>query len=265
MSEFDLALDKAVHMLASSVALNHKTTLVGYQEKRKKEDVQVANAVTAIKRVLDKYVIGDDLHGPIDDLSSEAARYEYRDELRDEQRKSLMSEPFNSQWEVLLEEALTQPTGSRWRSLFKPNRQRPMVEPQDWSKERALGALSIQEVPFDGKQRKLSGYCSGNELAINPRARDPFHTLIHEMAHIVLRHSVTASKGKWDEFSAEATAYVVMHDLEVEDQMDLPVSRLLLQHMVRNEMPDSGVKRSIFSATLTIIDAGRLDDAKELK
>lgn len=168
-----------------------------------------------------------------------------------------MSEQFNAAWERLLDDGLTGSTDVPWSSLIKGFRHLPLFEPSNWCSKCALRALSIRRVPFVGKGRRVAGYSEGRDLAINPKIQDPLHTLIHEMTHIVLKHSVSKKEDKWDEFTADATAYVVMHELKVEDQMHLPVARLVLQKAMKNETPSNEVKRNIFSATGTIIDAGR--------
>ncbi len=139
-----------------------------------------------------------------------------------------------------------------------------MVEPEGWSKQRALAALAIREVPFFGDPRSAYGVSGGQEFGINPKAPRPFHTLIHELGHICLGHTfvrhdedITEDIGL-KEFGADGVAYIFMHDLGVEEQMDVPHTQLLMRRRLAGRTPTENLKHRIYEATETIIEAGRL-------
>ncbi len=58
-----------------------------------------------------------------------------------------------------------------------------------WDKARALAALDITEIPFDLIDGNTLGYAKARTVAISPVAENPFQTLFHELAHIVLGHT----------------------------------------------------------------------------
>lgn len=105
-----------------------------------------------------------------------------------------------------------------------------MPELPAWDYNQALDALNITEVPFAQDDGNIGGYSftdkDGHKIAINPvnPGMSPLSTAIHEIAHVVLGHTDPefAKSGKYSgehrgvaEFQAEATAYLVMHELEV--------------------------------------------------
>ena len=173
----------------------------------------------------------------------------------------MTSESFNPHWECLLEEAST----SRGRNRLFPhlNRKRPMAEPEGWSKRRALAALAIREVPFTEDPRSSYGYSGGLEFAINPRAPRPLHTLIHELGHICLGHTLVRHDQEFTEdsplreYSADGVAYIFMHELDVESQMDVPHVQYLMRNRLAGRTPSDDLKQRIYEATKTIIEAGR--------
>ena len=75
----------------------------------------------------------------------------------------------------------------------------PEYEPAEWSPQRALGALAINKVAFEHVDGNTQGYSRGNELAINPVAKYPLKTLIHEMGHIVIGHTVSERLAEYQE------------------------------------------------------------------
>lgn len=174
----------------------------------------------------------------------------------------MSSESFDPHWDCLLEEAST----SRGNNRLFPrwNRHRPLIEPEGWSKQRALAALAIREVPFFGDPRSAYGVSSGREFAISPKAPRPLHTLIHELGHICLGHTFLQHDREHTEdrhlreFSADGVAYIFMHDLDVHDQMDIPQVQTVMRHRLAGRKPSDDLKQRIYEATATIIDAGRL-------
>jgi antirestriction protein ArdC len=139
----------------------------------------------------------------------------------------------------------------------------PPYVPAEWSPDKALESLDITEVPFTLIDGNTAGYSFGRKLAINPVAAYPLKTMAHELAHIVLGHTQPdfhqeyAQHRGLAEFQAEATAYLVMNELECLDQMNAPESRAYIQTWLRGEKPDDAAIRKVFGATETILKAGR--------
>lgn len=139
----------------------------------------------------------------------------------------------------------------------------PEYEPPEWSPQRALGVLAINKVAFEHVDGNMQGYSRGNELAINPVAKYPLKTLIHEMGHIVIGHTVPERLAEYQkhrgifEFEAEGTAYLAMNELQAHDQFDAGESRAYIQTWLRDERPDEISIRRVFTATDKILRAGR--------
>jgi hypothetical protein len=140
----------------------------------------------------------------------------------------------------------------------------PPYEPVAWSRERALASLAIKEVAFTELNGNIQGYANeDDELAINPAARWPLKTTMHELGHLVLKHP------KWSEdeyqqhrgiaeFQAEATAYLAMNEIGARDQMNPAESRAYIQNWLKTtNKPDEGQMRAVFTATDKILKAGR--------
>lgn len=138
----------------------------------------------------------------------------------------------------------------------------PEYEPPEWSPTRALGALAINKVAFEHVDGNIQGYSRGNELAINPVAKYPLKTLIHEMGHIVIGHTVPERLAEYQEhrgifeFEAEGTAYLAMNELRAHDQFDAAESRAYIQTWLRDAKPNEQSIRSVFTATDKILRAG---------
>lgn len=138
----------------------------------------------------------------------------------------------------------------------------PEYEPVTWSKERALGALAIEQVAFEISNGNIQGYAKQREVAINPVAAYPFKTLQHELGHIVLGHTSEAGMHEYRqhrglmEFQAEATAYLALNELDATDQFDAAESRSYIQTWLRNERPEDATVKQVFSATDKILKAG---------
>src|SRR5438034_2170101 len=61
-----------------------------------------------------------------------------------------------------------------------------------WDRSRALGALGVQEIPFEMLNGNCQGYARGRQIAINPVAQHAAKTTFHELAHIELGHTTEA-------------------------------------------------------------------------
>jgi hypothetical protein len=66
----------------------------------------------------------------------------------------------------------------------------PDVPVPGWDVQTALGKLGSREVPFDTTKGNLQGWSQGVEFAINPIAGSRTKTRFHELAHIMLGHTL---------------------------------------------------------------------------
>ncbi len=140
----------------------------------------------------------------------------------------------------------------------------PPAPTPGWDYQKALGALSIREVPFDELNGNVHGFSRGQELAINPMATNPNKTRFHELAHIVLGHTVeplaadyVSHRGLY-EFQAEATAYLCLNELDMLDEQTAEQSRGYIQSWLQGERPSETAIRSVFTATDRILSAGHV-------
>ena len=62
-----------------------------------------------------------------------------------------------------------------------------------WNAERALVNLNITRVPFTKLDGNMQGYAIKREIAINPVGQFLESTLLHEVAHVVLGHTLEGS------------------------------------------------------------------------
>ena len=66
----------------------------------------------------------------------------------------------------------------------------PPLSVPDWNKAGALKTLEIREIPFAHLNGNVMGYARVREIAINPVNPHADKTLFHELAHIVLGHTI---------------------------------------------------------------------------
>lgn len=146
----------------------------------------------------------------------------------------------------------------------------PEVELPGWDVDTALAALDVSREPFAMMDGDVAGYSwqdeTGKHLALNPVAKYPAKTLLHELAHLALGHCAeTMETGRHLEhrgvleFEAEATAYLVAKELELLT-WDAAESRAYIQTWLARapelEDFDRHVRR-IFTAANKILSAGR--------
>jgi hypothetical protein len=66
----------------------------------------------------------------------------------------------------------------------------PLATPA-WEAERALAALNVNEVPFNSTDGSgILGYAAGRSIAVSPTSPLPHLTRFHELAHVLLGHSI---------------------------------------------------------------------------
>ncbi len=144
----------------------------------------------------------------------------------------------------------------------------PAVELPGWDVDTALAALTIDRVPFDLTDGNTAGYSfqddAGRHLAINPVAKYPAKTLLHELAHLALGHCKDGDHTHRGiaEFEAESVAYLISKELEL-ITWDASESRAYIQTWLgRAEVTEANISR-IFAATNKILAAGRVVAAVE--
>lgn len=140
----------------------------------------------------------------------------------------------------------------------------PPVEAPEWKLEQALETLEIKKVKFSKINGNIQGYAKDRELAINPLASDPLKTAIHEIAHIVCGHTAEVvtdterTERSIREFQAEATAYLVMNELQITDKKQSE-SRAYIQHWLEDQKPTDAEIRKVFKATDEILKSGKVE------
>lgn len=138
--------------------------------------------------------------------------------------------------------------------------------PAEWDKARALAALDVTEIPFEHMNGNVQGFARARSVAISPLATEPFKTLFHEIAHVIIGHT---SEGELRddertprnirELEAEATAMLCCAALGLPGVED---SRGYVQAWfgAGSEVPDASARR-IFKAADSILKAGRAAEA----
>ena len=136
-----------------------------------------------------------------------------------------------------------------------------MPEIPEWSKERALSNLGIIEISFDLTDGNTQGYARGREIAISPVAALPYKTLLHELAHVELGH--TLENGFTDseitprnlrEAEAEAVAMIALESLGLDGTA---YCRGYIQNWLSGDVIPEKSAMKIFGAADRILKAGR--------
>jgi antirestriction protein ArdC len=152
----------------------------------------------------------------------------------------------------------------------------PVITLPSWDADDALHALDVKREKFDNINGNIQGYSyetgkGEKRIAINPTAKYPAKTLLHELAHIVLGHCAesdeTGSKHRGvAEFEAESVAYLVAKEVELVDWAPAE-SRAYIKNWLENDghdpegsngpaFNDKNVSR-IFAAANKVLVAGR--------
>jgi hypothetical protein len=135
-----------------------------------------------------------------------------------------------------------------------------------WDRATALRALDIDQIPFDHIEGNVWGYAIGKLVAVSPLSPMPDRTLLHEIAHVVLGHTVEGieqdgphTPRSLREVEAEGVALLCAAVLGLDGA---EYSRGYLQHWLKgDEIPERSCQR-IFKAADRILRAGR-DNAAE--
>ena len=129
-----------------------------------------------------------------------------------------------------------------------------------WDAAKAMMELGISRVPFTHVDGNCQGYAHKREIAINPLAAFPIKTTIHELAHVVLGHTLENQMADTErtprcirEVEAESVAYILT------DLIDLPgkaESRGYIQNWLQDQdIPEKSAQK-IFTAADKIFKAG---------
>jgi antirestriction protein ArdC len=70
----------------------------------------------------------------------------------------------------------------------------PEPDIPSWDRARALEALSIEEIPFTHTDGNCMGFARERSIAINPVNPLPHKTRFHELAHVLLGHTMEAQQ-----------------------------------------------------------------------
>jgi N-terminal domain of anti-restriction factor ArdC/IrrE N-terminal-like domain len=131
-----------------------------------------------------------------------------------------------------------------------------------WNEEAALAALNIQREAFEDLDGNVQGYAKrGRKIAVSPLAFNPFRTLAHETAHVLLGHT-----GDGDLSDSEATPRD-LREVEAEavallccESLSLPgaeYSRGYIQSWGRGQTIGERSAQRIFHSADQILRAGR--------
>lgn len=156
----------------------------------------------------------------------------------------------------------------------------PPLETESYDTARALAELDIEVEDFAHGDGNVVGYATARRtVAINPVSHHHMHTLLHEVAHIVLGHLEGGDGDLADgytltrslkEFEAEAVAYIVASAIGTADESALSDSRGYIQaYYGQMDAPDDGrivsdeTASRILGAADTILRAGRHSSGDE--
>ena len=137
----------------------------------------------------------------------------------------------------------------------------PMPTIPTWDKDRALSTLNISQVEFEHTDGNVQGYARKREVAISPLAALPHKTLLHELAHIELNHSVESDFSDSEhtprnlrEVEAESVALLLCESLELPGA---EFCRGYIQMWLKNDVIPEKSAQKIFGAGDRILRAGR--------
>ncbi len=140
----------------------------------------------------------------------------------------------------------------------------PPREIPGWDTDKMLDKLGIRRVPFESTNGNLQGYSQGVEIAISPLAVHPEKTLMHEVGHVVLGHTLPHAFEDYQthrgikEFQAEGVAYLTMNELDQLDDETAAHCRGYIRHWLKDETPPDTAIRQVFTAADRILRAGRV-------
>lgn len=128
----------------------------------------------------------------------------------------------------------------------------------EWSYKKVLKAFKIKQIDFNIIEGNAQGYTSKKGIAINPLAKFPVKTMIHEIAHNLLGHldSIKYADNSLQEAEAEITTYLVISSLGLEG---LEYSRHYVQTWLKGaKFPEASAQKCITTAG-KILEAGKVE------
>ncbi len=162
---------------------------------------------------------------------------------------------------------------ARWFVLAQTEGEelQPQVTPE-WDAKRALVTLDIGMIPFDSTDGNCQGFARKRNIAINPVAQLPHKTLFHELAHVVIGHTLESDFADTEktprnlrEVEAEAVSLLCCEALDLEGA---GYCRGYLQNWLSQGSGFDGIAipeksaQKIFRAADQILEAGRLDSQR---
>jgi hypothetical protein len=140
----------------------------------------------------------------------------------------------------------------------------PPLQYPAWDVDVALAKLNIRRVPFVHTNLNVQGYAEGRDIALNPLAVQPERTVIHEIGHILLGHTVTSNLSEYAqhrgvmEAQAELTSHLVLNELGMMNEELASHARGYSQHWLNGERLSDRAIQLIFAVTDQILRAGRV-------
>lgn len=136
----------------------------------------------------------------------------------------------------------------------------------EWDADLALKNLDIAAEKFSHIDGNWQGYSFDRTIAINPLAKFPHKTRFHELAHVLLghtiQHTMTDSEhtpANEQEVQAESVAYICCSILNLDG---LAESRGYIQSWLKNQQISEKSAQKIFSVADKILKAGNPDFVK---
>ena len=135
--------------------------------------------------------------------------------------------------------------------------------PSEWDKARALTTLDVAEETFNEMDGNCQGYAKQRIVSVSPLAANPFKTLFHELAHVLLGHTAEVeltdnerTPRSLREVEAESVAMLVCAALQLPG---IEYSRGYIQHWNQSgqAIPERSAAK-IFKTADQIIKAGQL-------
>lgn len=130
-----------------------------------------------------------------------------------------------------------------------------------WSEVQALPALGITKVSFDLLDGNVQGYAApGHKISVSTIADQPFKTLFHELAHVLLGHSeagrftdTETTPRNLQEVEAESVAMLCCASL---DLPGIEYSRGYIQSWAEGQPINDKSAQRIFAVADRILKAG---------
>jgi len=158
----------------------------------------------------------------------------------------------------------------RWFSLDQTEGEdynEPVDIPQ-WNAEAAMASLDVTLERFEFLDGNVQGYAIARRIAVSPIAEYPHKTRFHEIAHVVLGHTLEAdcndtatTPRNIQEVEAESVAFLLCSILDLPGRDE---SRGYIQSWLEGAtLPEKSAQR-IFSVSQKILEAGRVISMTEV-